>query len=167
MDPNCAICNNPPKHSCDCERRSLIHAVEESERRVLSPLIADIRFFLPSSPRFLPFLPANILAYYDSLWVTTQARASIHQDFRAREARRRADYERWRRDNHGRITRTELEEEEYELHRGINDDWRAAVERYPDVLDYFYGLVGWTRGSGGGGGGSGVRRGEVYLTRRG
>ena len=33
------------------------------------------------------------------------------------------------------------------------------------MLDYFYGLVGWTRGSGGGG--SGVRRGEVYLTRRG
>ncbi|PUU79955.1 hypothetical protein B9Z19DRAFT_1124379 [Tuber borchii] len=143
MDPNCAICNNPPKHSCDCERRSLIHAVEESERRVLSPLIADIR-----------------------LWVTTQARSSIHQDFRAREARRRADYERWRRDNYGRITRTELEEEEYELHRGINDDWRAAVERYPDVLDYFYGLVGWTRGSGGSSGGGGVRR-EVYLTRRG
>jgi len=34
------------------------------------------------------------------------------------------------------------------------------------VLDYFYGLVGWTRGSGGGSGGGGVRR-EVYLTRRG
>ena len=35
------------------------------------------------------------------------------------------------------------------------------------MLDYFYGLVGWTRGSGGSSGGGGVRRGEVYLTRRG
>ncbi|CUS15522.1 unnamed protein product [Tuber aestivum] len=135
MDPNCAICGNPPKHPCDCERRSLIHAVEESER--------------------------------------PQARASIHQDFRAREARRRADYECWRQDNGGRISRTELEEVEFELRRGINEDWRAAVGRYPDVLDYFYGLVGWTRsgGSGGGGGGGGLRRGErergAYLTRRG
>jgi len=56
---------------------------------------------------------------------------------------------------------------EFELHRGINDDWRAAVERYPDVLDYFYGLVGWTRGGGGGGMRRGEREREVYISRRG
>ncbi|RPA92857.1 hypothetical protein L873DRAFT_137128 [Choiromyces venosus 120613-1] len=135
MDPNCAICNSPPKHSCDCERRSLIHAVEESERRVLSPLIADIR-----------------------RWVTTQARASIHQDFRAREARRRTEFERWRRESGRRLEHWELEEL---LQRGASEDWRAAVERYPDVLDYFYGMVGWSRNGGGGGGsGDGVRRGR-------
>jgi hypothetical protein len=29
------------------------------------------------------------------------------------------------------------------LKQGIDADWRAAVVRYPEVLDYFYGLVDW------------------------
>jgi len=28
-----------------------------------------------------------------------------------------------------------------ELKRGIDADWRASVLRYPEVLDYFYGLI--------------------------
>lgn len=28
-----------------------------------------------------------------------------------------------------------------DLKRGIDDDWKASVQRYPEVLDYFYGLV--------------------------
>lgn len=28
-----------------------------------------------------------------------------------------------------------------ELKRGIDEDWRASVQRYPEVLEYFYGLV--------------------------
>jgi hypothetical protein len=28
-----------------------------------------------------------------------------------------------------------------ELKRGIDDDWKASVQRYPEVLEYFYGLV--------------------------
>lgn len=31
-----------------------------------------------------------------------------------------------------------------ELRRGIDEDWRMAVQRYPEVLDYFYTMVGWT-----------------------
>ena len=31
-----------------------------------------------------------------------------------------------------------------ELTRGIDDDWRTSVQRYPEVLDYYYGLVSWT-----------------------
>jgi hypothetical protein len=30
------------------------------------------------------------------------------------------------------------------LERGINEDWRACVQRYPEVLDYFYSLVEMT-----------------------
>ena len=28
-----------------------------------------------------------------------------------------------------------------ELRRGINEDWKASVTRYPEVLDYFFSLV--------------------------
>lgn len=31
-----------------------------------------------------------------------------------------------------------------ELKRGIDDDWKASVQRYPEVLEYFYGLVDLT-----------------------
>ncbi|EPE31121.1 hypothetical protein GLAREA_04088 [Glarea lozoyensis ATCC 20868] len=28
-----------------------------------------------------------------------------------------------------------------DLKRGIDEDWKASVQRYPEVLEYFYGLV--------------------------
>lgn len=31
-----------------------------------------------------------------------------------------------------------------DLQRGINEDWGIAVQRYPEVLDYFYSMVAWT-----------------------
>jgi hypothetical protein len=31
-----------------------------------------------------------------------------------------------------------------ELKRGIDQDWRASVQRYPEVLEYFYSLVTFT-----------------------
>lgn len=43
MDPNCAICDGPPKNCCDCEFRTLIHAVEESEQRVMGRMYDEIR----------------------------------------------------------------------------------------------------------------------------
>lgn len=46
MDPNCAICDGPPKNRCDCEFRTLVHAVEESEQRVLEPMYDEIRYLV-------------------------------------------------------------------------------------------------------------------------
>jgi hypothetical protein len=61
MDPNCAICDGPPKNRCDCEFRTLVHAVEESEQRVLEPMYDEIRYFSPSSlPLQLPPCPYSI-----------------------------------------------------------------------------------------------------------
>ncbi|KAH8148717.1 uncharacterized protein LAJ45_07060 [Morchella importuna] len=150
MDPNCAICDGPPKNRCDCEFRTLVHAVEESEQRVLEPMYDEIR-----------------------TWVTTQARAAIHRDFRAREARRKTAYERWLLDYGARAPRWQREEMAFSLQRAISEDWKAAVERYPEVLDYYYGEVKWSTrsggeerrpGGGGGGGGSSrtSRRREVW-----
>lgn len=36
---------------------------------------------------------------------------------------------------------TEIAAADAELKRGIDEDWKASVQRYPEVLEYFYGLV--------------------------
>lgn len=36
---------------------------------------------------------------------------------------------------------SEIAAADAELKRGIDDDWKASVQRYPEVLEYFYGLV--------------------------
>ena len=36
---------------------------------------------------------------------------------------------------------SQLSEAQAALKRGIDEDWQASVQRYPEVLEYFYGLV--------------------------
>ncbi|KAK8118686.1 uncharacterized protein PG998_003312 [Apiospora kogelbergensis] len=36
---------------------------------------------------------------------------------------------------------SELAQAEQSLKRGIDEDWRSSVQRYPEVLEYFYSLV--------------------------
>jgi len=36
---------------------------------------------------------------------------------------------------------SEIAAADQELKRGIDEDWRSSVQRYPEVLEYFYGLV--------------------------
>lgn len=38
----------------------------------------------------------------------------------------------------------QIAEAQAALKRGIDEDWQASVQRYPDVLEYFYGLVEFT-----------------------
>lgn len=35
----------------------------------------------------------------------------------------------------------------FKLQRAINEDWKVAVERYPEVLDHYYEQVNWEAGS--------------------
>ncbi|KAF8477587.1 hypothetical protein BDZ91DRAFT_30930 [Kalaharituber pfeilii] len=121
MEPNCAICDGPAYRQCPCEHQSLILAVEQSEQRVLHPMWDEIRY-----------------------WVTTQAKAEIHRDFQSRSSLRRAQHSKYLYLNSGRFTNEMLDRVNHDLKRGIDEDWRAAVQRYPEVLDYFYSLVGWT-----------------------
>ncbi|KAI5803283.1 hypothetical protein DFH27DRAFT_44859 [Peziza echinospora] len=121
MEPNCAICDGPAYVQCPCEHQSLILAVEQAEERVLHPLWDEIRY-----------------------WVTTQAKAEIHRDFQARSSLRRAQHSKYLYHNAGRFTNEMLDRVNSELRRGVDEDWRSAVQRYPEVLDFFYSQVGWT-----------------------
>ena len=42
---------------------------------------------------------------------------------------------------HARPHPAEIAAADAELKRGIDEDWKASVQRYPEVLEYFYGLV--------------------------
>jgi hypothetical protein len=36
---------------------------------------------------------------------------------------------------------SEIMNADLELKRGIDDDWKSSVQRYPEVLDYYYSLL--------------------------
>ena len=92
-------------------------------------------------------------------WVIAQARGQIQLDFNTRVATRKATHASYLASlpyynlyvqYSGRPPlhppqlaqlQAQIHEASIDLRRGIDGDWRAAVQRYPDVLDYYYSLV--------------------------
>lgn len=73
-----------------------------------------------------------ILSYFTML---TNRRKTLHQDHIQRITDRAYHY------YHAPPHPSEIAAADTELKRGIDDDWKASVQRYPEVLEYFYGLV--------------------------
>lgn len=65
----------------------------------------------------------------------TTRRKSLHQDLVQRITDRAYHY------YHAPPHPSEIAAADAELKRGIDEDWKASVQRYPEVLEYFYGLV--------------------------
>jgi len=73
-----------------------------------------------------------ILAYFG---VLTSRRKSLHQDHIHRITDRAWHY-------YGAPPHpSEIAAADQELKRGIDEDWKSSVQKYPEVLEYFYGLV--------------------------
>jgi hypothetical protein len=73
-----------------------------------------------------------ILSYFS---VLTTRRKDLHAQTIHRITERAAYY------YHARPHPSEIAAADADLKRGIDEDWRASVQRYPEVLEYFYGLV--------------------------
>jgi hypothetical protein len=73
-----------------------------------------------------------ILSYYE---VLTARRKEAHAIHLASIQERAAYY--YRAHPHP----SEIMAADAELKRGIDEDWRASVQRYPEVLEYYYSLV--------------------------
>lgn len=73
-----------------------------------------------------------ILSYFSML---TTRRKDHHAQTVHRMTERAAYY------FHARPHPAEIAAADAELKRGIDEDWKASVQRYPEVLEYFYGLV--------------------------
>jgi hypothetical protein len=65
----------------------------------------------------------------------TARRKTLHQDHIHRITDRAYHY------YHAPPHPSEIAAADAELKRGIDEDWKASVQRYPEVLEYFYGLV--------------------------
>lgn len=84
-----------------------------------------------------------------STWVRTHAQDYILEYFRLLTERRKAQHSQ----HLERLTAqayhyfhapphpSEVAQAQATLKRGIDEDWQASVQRYPEVLEYFYSLV--------------------------
>lgn len=126
MDPDCAICHAPATAACDCEAKGLDTAIRQAEARMMQSIYNDIR-----------------------TWVRTHAQDYILEYFRLLADRRKQAHTA----HLDRITNhayhfyhapphpNEIAAAQAALKRGIDEDWQASVQRYPEVLEYFYSLV--------------------------
>ncbi|KAI9833764.1 MAG: hypothetical protein M1819_003497 [Sarea resinae] len=124
-EPNCAICNAPPQAQCPCEADGLKIAVQDAERRVMEPVLAEVRD-----------------------WVIRHARNHVLRSFNSLQSHRRAQHSAYVSSlqqaayyHYAAPNPTLLQAAEMELQCGIDEDWRRSVQTYPEVLDYFYNLV--------------------------
>lgn len=142
MDPNCAICHASASVACDCEAKGLEVAVKEAEQRVMRSIYADIRFVMDSRSQYKRLT-------LRSTWVRAHAQDYIldyfHQLTESRKAEHSAMLDRmtshaWHHYNRGPNPQN-IAEVQAHLKRGIDEDWQASVQRYPEVLTYFFNLV--------------------------
>ncbi|KAG9236787.1 hypothetical protein BJ875DRAFT_481920 [Amylocarpus encephaloides] len=126
MDPDCAICSLPALAQCECEAKGLDIAVRQAEQRMMTSMLNDIRTWVRSHAQ------DYILSYYSML---TARRKEFHAR-RSRDINERAAHY-----YHAPPHPSEVAAVDAEFKLGIDDDWKASVQRYPEVLAYFYGLV--------------------------
>lgn len=126
MDPDCAICSQPALAQCECEAKGLDIAVRQAEQKMMTSVFNDIRTWVRGHAQ------DYILSYFSML--TTRRKDYHAQQIRSINERALYYY-------NARPHPTELQAADAELKRGIDEDWKASVQRYPEVLEYFYGLV--------------------------
>jgi len=126
MDPDCAICSAPATLQCECEAKGLDIAVKQAEHRMMTGVFNEIRSWVRGHAQ------DYILSYFGML---TTRRKELH----AANIQRITDHawHYYRAQPHP----SEIANADMELKRGIDEDWKASVQRYPEVLDYYYGLV--------------------------
>ncbi|KXJ87125.1 hypothetical protein Micbo1qcDRAFT_167845 [Microdochium bolleyi] len=127
VDPDCAICHAAPHAGCGCESKAMLEAVRDAENRVMKPSYRSVKE-----------------------WARQRAQDYVLQYFSLLSDRRKAEYHAVVGQLHANAARyslgalphpADMRAARAELRRGINEDWKASVTRYPDVLDYFFSLV--------------------------
>jgi hypothetical protein len=126
MDPDCAICHAPAALACECEAKGLEVAVRQAESRMMQSIYNDIRSWVRAHAQ------DYILEYFRLL---TERRKAAHAQHLERLSAHAYHY------YHSQPHPNELAAAQAQLKRGIDEDWQASVQRYPEVLEYFYSLV--------------------------
>ncbi|KAI0428082.1 hypothetical protein F5Y09DRAFT_344002 [Xylaria sp. FL1042] len=126
MDPDCAICHAPATHACDCEAKGLEAAVQQAEHRMMQSVYTEIRSWVRAHAQ------DYILEYFRLL---TERRKAAHNEHMDRLTATAYHY------YHAPPHPSEIQAAQATLKRGIDEDWQSSVQRYPEVLEYFFGLV--------------------------
>ncbi|KAK5998624.1 hypothetical protein PT974_01005 [Cladobotryum mycophilum] len=126
MDPDCAICHAPASLACDCEAKGLEVAVKQAEERMMRSIYNDIRTWVRAHAQ------DYILEYFRLLAERRKTAHSAHLDHITAHA-----FYHYNAPPHP----NQIAEAQATLKRGIDEDWQASVQRYPEVLEYFYSLV--------------------------
>ncbi|KAI1183117.1 hypothetical protein F5B17DRAFT_152875 [Nemania serpens] len=126
MDPDCAICHAPATHACDCEAKGLEAAVQQAELRMMQSIYTEIRSWVRAHAQ------DYILEYFRLL---TERRKTSHNEQMERLTASAYHY------YHAPPHPSEIQAAQANLKRGIDEDWQSSVQRYPEVLEYFFGLV--------------------------
>ncbi|KAI3331550.1 hypothetical protein HD806DRAFT_529336 [Xylariaceae sp. AK1471] len=129
MDPDCAICQRPAIEACDCEAKGLEAAVQQAEHRMMQSVYDQIRSWVRAHAQ------DYILEYFRLL---TDRRKAAHAEHIERLTASAYHY------YHAPPHPSELQAAQATLKRGIDEDWQSSVQRYPEVLEYFFGLVQMT-----------------------
>ncbi|RDA86110.1 hypothetical protein CP532_1170 [Ophiocordyceps camponoti-leonardi (nom. inval.)] len=122
MDPNCAICSAPATLACDCEAKGLELAVRQAEDRMMRSIYSDIRAHAQD----------YVLEYFRLLAERRKNAHTVHLDQMAAHA-----FYHYNAPPHP----NQIADAQAALKRGIDEDWQASVQRYPEVLEYYFGLV--------------------------
>ncbi|KAF7562493.1 hypothetical protein G7046_g1638 [Stylonectria norvegica] len=126
MDPDCAICHAPASMACDCEAKGLEVAIKQAEDRMMRSIYNDIRSWVRGHAQ------DYILEYFRQLTESRKTAHSAHMERIHAHA-----YHFYQAPPHP----NQIAEAQASLKRGIDDDWQSSVQRYPEVLEYFFGLV--------------------------
>ncbi|CAK7264202.1 hypothetical protein SEPCBS57363_000960 [Sporothrix epigloea] len=110
---------------CECEARGLEIALVQAEKRMMHSILEDIRTWVREHAR------DYILEYFTLL---RDRRLKSHEQLMERITARANYY-------HTRPYPDEIKQAQMEYKRGTNEDWMSSVQRYPEVLDYYYSLV--------------------------
>ncbi|KAJ2905431.1 hypothetical protein MKZ38_005529 [Zalerion maritima] len=126
MDPDCAICRLPADADCGCEAKGLETAIKQAEQRIMHAMYMEIRTWVRQHAQ------DYVLAYFSQL---SERRKAQHQQ--QIENLRSYAYHHYRAPPHP----TDMQAADAQLKKGIDEDWQRSVQRYPEVLEYFFSLV--------------------------
>ncbi|KAI0022741.1 hypothetical protein F4780DRAFT_165591 [Xylariomycetidae sp. FL0641] len=126
MDPDCAICHAPATLACDCEAKGLEVAVQQAENRMMQTIYNDIRGWVRGHAQ------DYILEYFRLLTDRRKVAHSQHLEHLSAHA-----YHYYHAPPHP----NEIAAAQAALKRGIDEDWQTSVQRYPEVLEYFFSQV--------------------------
>ncbi|KAK9435287.1 serine/threonine protein phosphatase [Metarhizium brunneum] len=126
MDPNCAICHAPATLACECEARGLEMAIRQAEDHMMRSVYNDIRSWVRGHAQ------DYVLEYFRLLTERRKNAHTTHLDQITAHS-----FYHYNAPPHP----NQIAEAQGALKRGIDEDWQASVQRYPEVLEYFYGLV--------------------------